>query len=66
MAPYVTHVSMKNAHNIMGTKETPEWHPGLVVALVRSDCSVGEGPKRWERLLSTETRSHKDKVISYA
>ena len=31
-----------------------------------SDPSVGEGPKRWEHLPPTETKSHKDKALSYA
>ena len=31
-----------------------------------SDSSVVEGPGRWEHLPPMETRSHKDKIMSYA
>ena len=49
----------------MGTRGFPEWHPELVVPLVRglSEPSVGEGRKRWERLPPTVIRSHKGKAI---
>ena len=31
----VAYLFMRSAHNTMGIRETPEWHPGLVAPLVR-------------------------------
>jgi hypothetical protein len=45
----VAHLSIRDARNTMGTKGRPEWHPGLVVPMVRM-AKWGEGLGRWECL----------------
>ena len=63
----VVYLSMGSACNTTGTRgprsDTLDlWHHWKEGP---NDSSVGEGPRQWERLSPTETRSHKGMAMSY-
>ena len=68
MSIHVTHLSIRNAQNTLGTQGTLEYTGDLWCQCWEGPNvpSVGEGSRRWERLPPTQTRSRKSKATHYA